>query len=144
VNGSISPRVVALSLGVAAAAGLFAGGAGLTTRGTSDGGSTPAPTSASPDHVKSKQHTSSATAGAGGGGALTTRSAGSKVDKPGHKRPKKPAEQSLPEATGSPTPQSSLTPSPSASAPVSSEPSTPSTPAVTTEAAAGSPGVGFG
>ena len=38
---SISPRVVALSLGVAAAAGLVAGGAGLMTGGGHPGASTP-------------------------------------------------------------------------------------------------------
>ena len=131
---AISPRVVALSLGVAAAVGLVAGGAGLTTRGTPEGDGTPASTSTSPHHNKNNE-TSSTTADSAATPPADESVAG-KNDKGGDQKPTKPKKRSRPGVTVSPKAQSSLTPSPSASAPASSTPPPPSEPAVTTEPAA--------
>jgi hypothetical protein len=133
--GSISPRVVALSLGVAATMGLVAGGSGLTTRSTPPAdGSTSAPTSRAADHNKPKKHGSPTTADSGAT-APVDASVSRKTDKPGSQEPKKAKKHPIAADTASVIPRTSLTPSPSASAPASSTPP-PSEPVATTEAAA--------
>jgi len=135
VLGSISPRVVALSLGVAAAAGLVAGGAGLMTISTPADGSAPAPSStATKAHDKTKRDTLSETPSPDTAGSADASTHGKadkakksdKTDKAADKPVKKTKKHSLPGVTTSPEAPSSPTPTPSSSEPANpGEPSSP-------------------
>jgi hypothetical protein len=133
--GSISPRVIALSLGVAALAGLVAGGVTLTTDGAPATAGTTATSSPSPDHTKAHKKQDGATANAD-----VTSSATSAADKKDKTKPvktdkktKAPPHNGSHPATATPTTspieQTSSAPTPAATTPApdptTSEPAAP-------------------